>query len=555
MAGNRLPRRRFLGLGGALLVGACGGSQGKNTASRSTTGSATAAARAATAAAGKPLYGGTMVLAQSSDPGILNPGITTSTPTHTAIGPMFNGLIALDTKLQPISDLALKWTAAPDAMTYSFDLAPNVTWHDGKAFSSADVKFTFEQILLKFSSRTRSSLMDILSSIEIPSATSVVFKFKAPYSPFLSLIDKINAPILPQHLYDGQDPQNSSVNQHPVGTGAFKFSEGVKADHYTYLRNAQYFKPGQPYLDKIVVRIIPDNAARELAFEHGEADFFGPDTNNVDKLKQMSGVSVTSEGSEGFANILDLAFNLEKPLLQNLAVRQAIAYAIDKDFVVQSVYSGQGKAATGPVSSRLAWAYNSKVTIYPHDPAKANQLLDGAGYPKGGNGTRFKLVFPHEPAMASLAEVLRDQLKQAGIVLDIQQLERNAWIDRVYMKRDFDFSYTNFENGPDPDIGVKRMFISSNIGPVPFSNEAAYRNPQVDQLFSRAAQILDRGQRGQLYGQIQEIVTRDLPYISLVETPSSSAFRNDYKGLADHNAKSSIYYEDAWWTKGKPTPS
>lgn len=496
-----------------------------------------------------------MVVAQSSDPGILNPGITTSTPTHTAIGPLFNGLIALDTKLQPIPDLALKWEAAPDATSYSFDLAPNVSWHDGQPFSSDDVKFTFDQILLKFSSRTRSSLGDILQAIETPSPTSVVFKFKAPYSPFLSLIDKINAPMLPRHLYEGQDPQTSAVNQHPVGTGAFAFSEAVKSDHYTYLRNPKYFKSGQPYLDKLVVRIIPDDAARELAFERGEVDLFGPDTANVGRLQQTAGVTVTSDGAQGFANILDLAFNLDRPTLQNPSVRQAVAHAIDKNFVVQTVYSGQGKAATGPISSQLAWAYDASVTAYPPDPAKASQLLDAAGFPKGGNGSRFKLVFPHEPGMVKLAQVLRDQLGQVGIDLDIQQLERNAWIDRVYMKRDFDFSYTNFENGPDPDIGVKRMFISSNIGPIPFSNEAAYRNPDVDRLFSQAAQILDRNQRGQVYGQMQQIVTREIPYIYLVETPSTSAFHNDFKNLSNHNAKSSVYYEDAWWAKGKPATS
>lgn len=571
---RRLPRRRLLGalaVGGptAAFIAACGGSNNNNKpaptavsgrAATSAPGTAAAARSAAagqaTASAGaKPLYGGTLVTAQSSDPGILNPGITTSVPTHTVTGPLFNGLVGLDLKLQPTPDLALKWTASPDATSYSFDLAPNVSWHDGKPFSSADVKFTFEQILLKFSSRTRSALGDILDSIQTPDANSVVFKFKSPYSPFLALIDKINAPILPQHLYDGQDPQTSAVNQHPIGTGAFKLSESVKGDHYTSLRNPQYFKAGQPYLDKIVARVIPDDSARELAFEHGEADFFSPDAANVARLQQTSGVTVTHQGGEGFASLIDLAFNLDKQLLQNPQVRQAVAHAIDKEFVVQSVYSGQAKAATGPISSQLAWAYDPKVTMYAHDPAKANQLLDAAGLPKGAGGSRFKLVFPHEPAMTKMAEVLADQLKQAGIELDTQQMERNAWIDRVYMKRDFDFSYTSFENGPDPDIGVKRMFVSSNIGPVPFSNEAAYRNPQVDQLFSQAAQVLDRDQRAKVYSQMLQIVTTDVPYIYLVETSSTYAFRNEFKGLADHSGKSNIYYEDAWWTKGKATPS
>lgn len=553
MNASRLPRRRLLGLGGALLLGACGGAA-KRSAGSPIAGGRPGVSGTWTVSAEQPRYGGTLVQAQSSDPGILNPGITTSTPTHTAVGPLFNGLVGLDTRLQPVPDLAVRWSTSADALTYSFDLAPNVLWHDGRPCNSADVKFTFEQILLKFSSRTRSALGGILDSIETPTPTSVAFRFKAPYSPFLSLVDKINAPILPQHLFEGQDPQTSSVNQHPVGTGAFIFSEGVKSDHYTYLRNTRYFKSGQPYLDKIVVRVLPDGSARELAFERGEVDFFGPDPTNIPRLKGMARVVVTSDGAQGFANILDLAFNLQRPMLQNACVRQAIAHAIDKEFVVQTVYSGLGKAATGPISSQLTWAYDANVTAYPHDPAKANQLLEAAGFTRNSGGVRFKLIFPHEPGMAKLAEVLRDQLRQAGIDLELQQLERNAWIDRVYTKREFDFSYTNFENGPDPDIGVKRMFITSNIGPIPFSNEAAYSNPQVDQLFSKAAQTPDRAQRAQLYGQIQRIVTRDIPYIYLVETPSALAYHDDYRGLI-RSAKSSVYYEQAWWSKGKPSPA
>jgi len=205
-------------------------------------------------------------------------------------------------------------------------------------------------------------------------------------------------------------------------------------------------------------------------------------------------------------------------------------------------------ATTGPISPQLTLFYsatNAKAT--PHDAAAAKQLLSAAGV------SNLHLTWVGDPTAAKLATELKDELSQVGITLDIVQLERNAWIDRLYAKKDFDLSYTNFENGPDPDIGVERMFITSNIGPVPFSNEAAYRNPQVDQLFSQAAQILDRAQRGQIYGQIQEIVTKDIPYTYLVETPSVSAFHSDFKNLDTHNAKSSIYYEDAWWTKGKAT--
>lgn len=497
-----------------------------------------------------PRYGGTLVLASSSDPGPLNPGITTSVPTHVVTGPMFNGLVGIDQNLKPTPDLASSWETSSDGKSVTFHLASGVLWHDGAAFSSEDVRFTFEEILLKYSSRTKSALSPVLQSIDTSDPNTVVFRFKTPYAAFLALIEKVNAPILPKHVYAGTDPLTNPANQKPVGTGAFKFSESVKGDHYTLVRNERYFKKGQPYLDKIVVRIIPDESAASAAFERGEVDYLVfPPSRDVDRLAKLSGVTYTEKGREAFASVTYLVFNLDHPALRDVKIREAIAYAVDQKFIIDSVLAGKAITTTGPIAPELKTFYTSKVQKYPHDVTRAKQLLAQAG------ATNLKLTFVGDPSVAKLATVLKDELAQAGITLDIVQLERNVWIDRLYKARDFDISYTNFENGPDPDIGVKRAFISSNIGPVSFSNAAAYRNSTVDDLLSRAATTADTNARAAMYAQFQDIVSRELPYLYPYESNTGVVFKSDFKGLHQKSGKSTIYYEDTWWTKGTSRPS
>jgi peptide/nickel transport system substrate-binding protein len=344
--------------------------------------------------------------------------------------------------------------------------------------TAADVKFTFEEVLLKYHGRTRAALGKNLQAVESPDAHTVVFHFKEPYAPFLALVDAVNAPMLPQ---------------------------------------------------------LPP--PHELA-----------------RLRQLLGVVVTTRGREGFAGIVTLVPNLRLPVLSDPKVRQAMAYAIDRGVILDRVYFGNGEVATGLISRALGWAYNPEVPRYDRDLGRANKLLDEAGHPRSPSGIRFPLSILYDASFAKLAEVLRDQLSEVGIDLQLRLMERNAWIDAVYKRWDFDLAFTHFENGADPDIGVKRVYVSSNIVPVPFSNAAGYQNPHVDQLFDRGARELDRVARTQAYFEIQDILVRDSPYLWLVEAGRlwGVAFRSEFRGLHSWSSKSIMTYgDDAWWSKGK----
>jgi len=207
----------------------------------------------------QPRYGGSVVITVSADPGGLNPAITTQGTVHLVTGSIFSGLIAIDFNLKPVPDLATAWEVSPagaGGQRYTFQFAPNATFHDGKPVTSADVKFTFEQLLLKYHSRTRTSIGDKLKAITTPDDHTVVFEFATPYAAFLQLIDVANAPVMPKHLHENTDPLTSAHNTNPIGCGPFKFERWVKGDHVTLKRNENYFKAGKPYLDRVIFKVM-----------------------------------------------------------------------------------------------------------------------------------------------------------------------------------------------------------------------------------------------------------------------------------------------------------
>lgn len=509
----------------------------------------TAPVAAASPAAGTPRRGGTMVVAATADPGQFNPAVTTAGGTHFVADNLYNGLLFYNENLEPQPDLAERWTVSPDGKTYTFFLRTGVKWHDGQPFSSADVKFTFEEVLLKYHARTKAGLESVLDGIDTPDANTVVFRFKQPYGSLLQRLDVVEAPIVAKHIYEGQDPTKADANLKPIGTGPFKLAEYVKGDRVRMVRNEAYFKPGLPYLDELVFRIIPQSSTSVLALEQGEVDFIngvpGPDLARV--LQNPALATARSGAGSGGSFCVDTAFfNLTRAPLDKVQVRQAFSYAINRDQLLEQVYFGQGKVATAGIASSVTWAYNPNAPRYPYDPAKANQLLDEAGLPRGADGTRFKVQFVHATSYAKQGELMRQQLAQVGIDLELVPLEVNAANERAFIKKDFDLGFASYCNGPDPEIGVRRMYVSSNIGPVLFSNGAQYRNPQVDSLFDQAASAPNREQRGKLYRDIQDLTGRDQPYLSLVETQGTRAWRKPYRNLFYWSGN----LAEAAWTEG-----
>ena len=478
----------------------------------------------------------TLVVAIAADPQHFNPAITTGSHTHTVADVLFNGLVALDREARPLPDLAQSWTIEDGGKTYRFKLAKGVRWHDGRPLSAEDVVFTFREILLKHHARTKASLSPVLEAIEAPDAETIVFRLKRPYAALLQQLDVTEAPILPKHIYEGQDPNVAAANLQPVGTGPFKLDGYKRDDQVVAVRNPDYFKPGLPKLERIVFRVIPDQRTAALAVLKGEVDFFrdvaGPDLALLKRDTNVSFDQVTA-GPGGGNCIMTVGFNLDKAALADARVRRAFALAVDRERILNDVIFGQGRVADAPISTGIGFAHAPGVLKdFKRDPAAARRLLDDAGFKPGAGGIRLKIDMVHFPQFQRYSDAMRQDLAEVGIDLAPRPLDRAATIETVFTKRDFDTTLISYCNGLDPEIGVRRMYVSSNIAKVPFSNAAAYRNGEVDRLFEEAAATTDPAARGKVYRSVQEILARDLPYWWLVETDFPVVYRSRFEGFA-----------------------
>lgn len=494
-----------------------------------------------------PTRGGTLVVAIDSDPGGLNPAITTSGATHTASELMYNGLVELDSKAEPTAELAESWEIEGNGAVYRFKLRPGVKWHDGKPFTSADVKFSFEEVLLKLHSRTKASVGTALEAIETPDDSTVVFRFKQPYAPFLQQLDVTEAPIVAKHVYEGTDLLTNPANQAPVGTGPFKIVSYEKGTEVRMERNPDYFKKDLPYLDAVVMRVIPEPASQVSALERGEVGWvFDVPGTDLERLKSANFDTLETAINPGGANcIMTVSYNLDRPMFKDVRTRRGIAQALNREQFFERVLFREGKVARAPISSGIPFAHAPDLAEMPSfDRAAAQTQLDQAGWRREGTGTRAaqgvegvpdgtKLAFDFLafPTFRQYGELFKAQLAEVGAEVNLRILEPPVFADTVFTKREFDTNIISYCNGPDPEIGVRRMYVSSNIAPIPFSNAAAYRNPEVDKLFDQAQATVDRDDRSKIYRNIQELLVKDLPYFWIVETTSTRVFSDKCRGF------------------------
>ena len=471
---------------------------------------------------------GVLVAAIASDPGHLNPAITTNGGVHTAADLLYNGLVGLDSDAKPVPELAVRWEVEEKGALYRFHLRPGVRWHDGRPFTSADVKYTFDEVLLRFHARARASLSPALQAVEAPDATTVVFRFRRPYAPFLQQLDVVEAPILPKHLFEGTDPLKNPANLAPVGTGPFRFVAYIPGAEIRYRVNPEYFG-GKPALSEVVLRVIPDRGTQVAALEAGEVDWlFGVPGPLRASLRRNGAIRFlkTSLSPGGSDCITTLAFNLDRPALRDVRVRRAIAHSIDRKLFLERVTFGEGRVAETSISSVIGFAHASDLKAPSYDPAEARRLLGTAGHQV------LKLGFTFFPTDEGYGNLLRAQLAEVGIHVQLHALEAPVLVQAVFMQRDFDMALIPYCNGTDPEIGVRRMFVSSSIAPVPFSNAAGYRRDEMDALFEQASSSLDQGERGRFYRRIQELALQDLPYVPLVETENTRAYAARCEGFA-----------------------
>ena len=503
-----------------------------------------ATASAATIASAAPKSGGTINVVIQPEPPSLMLGITQNGPTQMVAGNIYESLLRYDTDLNPQPSLAKSWEVSDDGLTYTFKLQEGVKWHDGAPFTSADVVFTADTFLRETHPRFRVSLAHV-DSITAPDDHTVVFKLKNPFGPFLGIFEAGTMPMIPKHIYEGTDYANNPMNATPIGTGPFKFKEWEKGSYIHLVKNEDYYVEGQPYLDEIYWQVIPDAASRAVAFETGKIDVLpGGSVENFDipRLTAMDGVCATDKGWEYFAPHAWLWLNNREGPTSEVKFRQAIMYAMDREFVRDVIWNGFGNVATGPVSSKTRF-YSDDVTQYNYDPDKAKALLEEIGY----DGTPVRILpLPYGETWQRWGEAVKQNLEEVGINTEIVATDVAGWNQKV-SEWDYDLAFTYLYQYGDPALGVARTYLSSNIAKgSPWNNVQGYANPKVDELFAQAAVLADEGKRQELYTQVQQKLVDDVPVAWTLELSFPTIYRCDVKDLVQTAIGVNDGFKDAW---------
>jgi peptide/nickel transport system substrate-binding protein len=493
------------------------------------------AASGAAAGPAQPQRGGTAVVALGSDPDTLNLGITTSFPVGAVGASLYNGLIWVDPRGEIQPQLASSWTISPDGLQYTFQLRPNVRWHDGRPFTAADVKFTMEEVTGKYQGRFRRAF-EQMDRITVVGPTTLVIRFKRPFAPFLRLLSVFDCPILPQHVYAGGDILRHPRNADPVGTGPFRFREWVRGDRIVLERNPDYVDP--VYLDRLVFRVFPSPTLRVTALETGEldhiSDFYLPKT-DVDRLRRNPAIRVRI--GQPIPSVGFVYLNTRRPPLNNVKVRQALAFAINRVQITQQAMAGLARPARGPFGDGFRWAWSPAADfnrLYPYNPERAAALLDEAGFPRGAGGERpIRLRVVYDAARAPLvaaAAIIQDNLRAVGIAAELVPVDAAVRIDRVYMRADFDLALETYTSSGDPAIGYHRIYATAPPR-VPFVNASGYSNPAVDELLTRATEATSRAARARAYAEVSAILAADLPALMLFDEVGVDAARATLRGV------------------------
>lgn len=468
-----------------------------------------------------PTRGGTLVIGVGRDPPLLTNAISTAGPTQTVSGKIFDGLLSYDAQFRPQAQLATGWETSRDGLAITFTLRQGVRWHDGKPFTSADVAYSVLEAWKKYNARGRSTFLNV-ERVDTPSPHVAVLRLSKPAPFILRALASTESQVIPRHLYEGSDPLANPRNSAPVGTGPFRFVRWEKGRQLVPERNPDYWDSGKPYLDQIVYRQLTDPAAAAAALETGAVHLAAElPLAELRNLGSKPGLAVHRRINTLNLGITGFEFNLERPLFQDLRVRQAIAHAVDRDFLLKNVWHGYGTVEHGPIPSGFKDFHAADVPTYPFDLKKAEALLEAAGHKRNKQGVR--LQFSCDPntgaTLLQTAQVLRSNLARIGVRLDVRVQDFGEFVNRVYTRRDFDTILVSATAGPDPAIGTQRFYWSKNIQPgVAFSNAAAYRNADVDRWLEQAQVETDLAKRRELYAQFQRQVQKDLPKIPLISS-------------------------------------
>lgn len=501
----------------------------------------------------EPAYGDMIVRGSIGDASVLLPVLASDSASFDITSLIYNGLVKYDKDINQVGELADKWEISEDNLRIRFHLKKGVKWQDGKPFTTKDVKLTFDIYVDPKTPTAYATDFLKVKKFEVLDDFTFEVTYDKPYSPALG---SWGQSMLPSHLLEGQDVTQSPLRRNPVGTGPYIFKEWTTGEKIIVDSYKDYFE-GQPYIGRVMTRVIPDPATMFLELKAGRIDQMG--------LTPLQYTRQTDSQwfKENFAKYKYLTFsysylgyNLKDERFQDKKVRQALTTAINRESIVQGVLLGLGKVTDTPYKPDTMW-YNHNVKKFPYDPEKAKQMLAEAGWKdtdgdgiidKDGKPFEFTIITNHgNDLRKNAATIIQSDLRKVGIDVKIRTIEWAAFIKNFINKRNFEACLLGWGIGIDPsqiDIWNSKKTGETEL------NFISYQNPEVDELLELGAGTYDPQERKKYYDRFQEILAEDQPYTFLFVADSLPVISSRFKGIVP--APIGIGYDFVRWYVPKP---
>jgi peptide/nickel transport system substrate-binding protein len=452
---------------------------------------------------------------------------------------IFNSLVRKNEKFEYVGDLASSFTISPDGLVATFNLPEGVVFHNGKPLTSADARYTLESLFASNPPKKKrapffepldqaqaaavsggqgdksDAARAYISTIETPDTHTLVLRLRKTWTQLLPNL--VSLPVIPEGSAETQ-------KSNPVGSGPFQFVRHEDSQKFVDLKAFDKYWQGVPKIKSLRVRTIPDANTLQAELEAGRVDLVSGAANiTPDAYKYFEQHSALKVEEFPGANIVYLGFNVTEPPLDNVKVRQAIAFAIDREGIVRDLLLGQARVAHSILPAE-SWAYDAGQQ-YPYDPARAKQLLDEAGFRDlDGDGPSMRLDKPisfkisaGNAAVSQYVGVIQNALKAVGIPAEIGSFDTPTLIDQLN-KGQFQMTTLRWIGGNQDPIFLNDLFHSGEIPTAKRPNgrnRQRYQNAELDRILSEAKSTLDPSKARELYVQAQKIVSRDLPMLPL----------------------------------------
>lgn len=498
-----------------------------------------------------PANGGTMIDAMTGEPSGLIAMIAGESAASAIAGNIFNSLLKYDRNLDLTGELAESWEISKDQKTITFHLKPGLKWADNHPLTSEDVLFTWQKVTDDKTRTPYGSDFKLVINAETPDPRTFKVTYAAPYAPALDTWAGLH--ILPKHLLKDQDINTTAFARNPVGSHYYQLATWKNGQYLKLTRNPNATQ-GQARIDSLLSRIIPDKAAQFLELSADNIDLMGlnpiqyarifparPELNkNIALYKELGN------------NYTYLGFNLKRKPFDDIRVRQAINYAIDKQEIIDGVLLGLGEPVASPYKPGTRWS-NPALKSYPYDPAKAKALLKEAGFvdsdgdgilEKDGKPFAFEILTNQNKEREMTGVLIQRRLKEIGIDANIRVLEWASFLGRFIKPKEFDVVVLGWSLSLDPD--QYSIWHSSQQAPGQF-NFISYNNPRVDQLLEAGRLEMNPDKRMKIYHEFSKILLEDSPIVYLSAGYGLTAIHKRVQGISNPAPPAGIGYNTYEW--------